>query len=138
MRATLCISMYSGVKNPEVELTEEQSQKMIELVDQLTQPFEGDEQFIGLSGLRTDSYIVFWKDDTDAPPFVALRAEPYGFVYLWRNNGDLGVALKDTAGLWNFLNPIGIQLYDEHCKDVAKTMAAHYEEMSRISGQTKI
>lgn len=120
MKAKLYINMYSGTKPPEVELTEEQSQKIIDLSSNLHQPYTAPHY----SCLGNNHYAVFWSDGSEeyGLPVSALRAEPGGYVHIWKSNGDTGIDVIDSSGLWEYLNTIGGPLLHRHLEECRRGM----------------
>jgi hypothetical protein len=94
----LFVHMTSGVRPPEIELTDEQVAKIIELTTQLDQPWLGG----GFWGMGPDVYMVHCPLSD-----FGIQTNPHGFVSKWEN-GDW-VNYKDTTGVWGYLAPIGNQ-----------------------------
>ena len=100
VKNTLHVCMTSGIRGPEIELTDEQVAKITELIAQLDQPWVGSAHF-GM-GLGSDVYMV-----SIYPTGAGLQTNAYGFVSKWEGND--WVNYKDTVGLWGYLAPIGSQ-----------------------------
>ena len=128
MTTKLYVCMTSGIEGPEAELTEEQSQKIIELVGQLSQPWVGDAP-IGMN-LSKDHFIVDWDDDNSL--ISAIRTDPSGYVNMWKRGDTDWHDFVDTVGLWSYLSPLGVDAHQKWVKQSSEAMEKFYEEMQRI------
>lgn len=128
MKAIFSINMYSGLQNPEVELTEEQSQKVIELANRLDHPITDD----NFSGLRSSvtNYMVWWGPSS--APFHVIHVSEYLDVQICRQGDVEYSTFQDTVGLWAYLAPIGGKIYLEHRRQTEKAMEDYHEEMFGI------
>ena len=98
VKNTLYVNMTSGIRGPEIELTDEQVAKITELTNQLDQPWEGSSLF-GM-GMGPDHYMVSFPLSN-----FGVWTNSHGFVCKWEAND--WVNYKDTVGLWGYLAPIG-------------------------------
>lgn len=96
---TLYISMTSGIRGPECEITAEQADHISTLVSKLTE-FWTESKFFGM-GLGPTNYIVTWDDK------YALRVIPEGLVSIWSDGYQNWQGFTDTVGIWKYLQPIG-------------------------------
>lgn len=102
VKNTLYVCMTSGIRGPEIELTDEQVQEIINRISQLAEPWVGSSHFGGPS---SDHYMVH-------VPYAipnGVRTNAYGFVSVWKDIGKGAdwINYKDTVGLWGYLAPIG-------------------------------
>lgn len=119
--ATLYISMTSGSRGPELELTDEQANHISELISELS-VFWAESKFFGM-GLGPTNYIVSWGDK------YAFRVIPEGLVSIWSDGAKDWQYFKDTVGIWKYLEPIGTIALQEWKNDMQKQMDEFNEEM---------
>ena len=119
--------MTSGIRGPESELTDEQSAKAAELVQQLTEEW-GAEKPHGLSHLHPTSYIVSWNNEDS--PVSSVHVDAYGFTMVWMAGDTDWKYYKDTVGLWAYLAPTGysalrqwLDLHEKAIKEYNETLA---------------
>lgn len=125
-KATFSISMYSGLRNPEMELSEELSKKISDLAVPLDKPFVGS-HLHGLAGLAPNHYLVHWNEG----PVLLLRSQPCGYLHIYRGH-DMGSEVEDTVNLWAFLNAIGGYLLQKHHAEVLKAMNGAVREPEEL------
>jgi|SRR5271166_4718445 len=122
MKAIFYINMHSGLRNPEMELDEELSQKIQDVAVLLDKPFGGPYLY-GLGGLGPNHYSV----EFGSGPVLYLMAQPHGFVHLYKG-ADEGVKVEDTIGLWPFLNAIGGYVLQKYHAEVREAMKQYVHE----------
>lgn len=96
VKNTLYVCMTSGVRGPEIELTDVQVQELVSRISELDKPWEGSAHF-GMPS--SDHYMVH-------APFAipnGIRTNAFGFVSVWKDND--WVNYHDTAGVWGYLAP---------------------------------
>jgi len=101
MAATLHINMLSGPKGPEGQLTKEQADKVIELVQQLSEEWDS---FI-LNKLSPTNYIITWENQES--PIDGIYINDDGCISVWFASATDWKYYKDTVGLWGYLAPFG-------------------------------
>lgn len=124
--ATFYILMTSGIEGPKCELTDEQSQKIEELVNQLEQPWVGSTNF-GMN-LGPANYSV-----SDLDKGWGLRVLPEGFVTVWDPVDNDWHNFVDTVGLWVYLATIGSPTLQKWLAECQKQMDEYNEEMLRTT-----
>lgn len=132
MKVTGIISMYSGISNPEMELSPEVSKQVCEM---LYRAYEESDKPLH-SKLGFNGYIVAWyPEDGESWPAVHIH------VY----DGVISVScfashsnLKDTVGLESYLAEALAPCLEKHQQEAAKAMAEYYENLSGISKQEKV
>jgi hypothetical protein len=149
MKVTFMICMYSGNRNPETELTEEQGQKIVELVSKLNKKCD-EPPLWGLGSLGPESYVIVWGNggspfDIPSMNLIYLKIDQNGCTCIWYNIEEnhigekyIKIDYKDTVGLWEYLNPIGIKLLDKHQRDAQEVMDEYNEKMFRVFQQEKV
>lgn len=104
------IMMYSGMQNPEKELTPEEIQQLEDLVAGLEIPYPGHAHghlgFSGYSADLGDRYII---------------ASLYGHVRIFGANGE-PTAYTDTTGVLAYLCKIMTPVMIKHNEDARKAM----------------
>ena len=111
MKPTACILMYSGMQNPEKELTEEEVQTLRDLVAGLEITYPGQSHsHLGFSG-----YAASFDE-------MHVIASMYGHVRVWDTSGKL-VAYSDTTGVLAYLCKIMTPVMIKHNEDAQKAMA---------------
>lgn len=117
--------MYSGMPNPERELTEEEANIVEELVSKLEIPYTGSfHPNMGFTGFGV-SNEDWWVNSN--------------FLYwcsVWKN-GELK-HYEDTVGLIEYLEEILTPMVEKHYEDMQKVMADYYENMFRVPEKEKI
>jgi hypothetical protein len=96
----LYVNMTSGIVGPEIELTDEQVQELVNRVSQLNKLWVGSAHF---EMLGPDHYLVY-------APFAipnGVRTNAHGFVSVWKD--DDWINYQDTAGVWGYLAPFASQ-----------------------------
>lgn len=110
MTPTASIMMYSGMKNPEKELTEEEVQTLKDLVAGLETAYPGQAHgHLGFSG-----YAASFDD-------MHVIASMYGHVRVWDTTGKL-TAYTDTTGVLAYLCKIMTPVMVKHQEDAKKAM----------------
>src|SRR5512144_243092 len=104
MTASFYISMTSGIRGPEGELTDEQAAKAAELVQQLSEEWVTQRPG-GLSHLHATNYILSWNNE--GSPIQSVHVDAYGFTMVWLVGATDWKYYKDTVGLWGYLAPFG-------------------------------
>ena len=141
--------MYSGLNNPQIILTKEQGDKVIELCAQLDKPIDTPMRAWPdwVNGeVGPTSYMIYWHD-----PEVSILDEVYsadlmgvhtlssGRIRVYRKQDNyFGKSFEDTIGLWEYLSPIGEKLIARHFRDAQEAMDDYYEKVLGVSQQTKI
>lgn len=123
MKAKFYITMYSGLPDPEAVLSEDLSDKIAQMVLPLDKPFAGN-HLEGLASLAPNHYMVYWEEG----PILVLRAQPYGYLHIWRSLDGEGQKVQDTAGIWAFLNGIGGYLLQQHNTEILKAMEKYVSD----------
>jgi len=103
MKAIGSVNLYSGMPDPEMELSDDDAQLLITKSDQLTQ---GTYQFhskLGFSG-----YFVRFQDNGDG--ILALHVHD-NVVTIWREVGKSPDLYVDTAGIGSALASMLSSLY---------------------------
>lgn len=131
MATILNVCMYSGMchLDPRVELTEEQSQKLLEMVRGADEPASLDRFGTGVLGpdAFAVSFIQFDRDnlftplDVDQyPDIITLYSYP-GIMGLWRKEdgtyGDMKW-YKDSFGAHDFLTELAAPAIAKHHTDI--------------------
>lgn len=112
VKNTLYVCMTSGVKGPEIELTDEEVSKINELVSQLDTPWEGS-NFFGM-GLSSDHFMV---NIITSDYSIYIDTNMCGYVKFSKLEPNIALSYssleeyKDTVGLWGYLAPIGQRAY---------------------------
>jgi hypothetical protein len=110
MKPTACILMYSGMRNPEKELTEEEITTLRELVSKLEVPYPGQaHSHLGFSG-----YAATLDN-------IHVIASLWGHVRVFNSEG-LPTAYSDTTGVLAYLCKIMTPVMIKHNEDAAKAM----------------
>jgi hypothetical protein len=120
------ISMYSGLRNPEMELSEELSKKISDLAVPLDKPFVGS-HLHGLAGLASNHYMVHWEEG----PVLMVMAQPCGYLRIYRSD-DKSADVEDTVNLWAFLNAIGGYVLQKHHAEVLTAMNGAVREPEEL------
>lgn len=129
---TLYVCMTSGIRGPEIELTDEEVAKINELVDKFDITWEGS-NFFGM-GLSSDHFMVhvvtpdyYFYLDTNMTGYVKCCKVNAGTEYSFA----LDKEYKDTVGIWGYLAPIGQRAYfqwreeqERYSKEYAEKAAA--------------
>lgn len=111
MKQTACIMMYSGMPNPEKELSEEEVAIIQGLISKLNITYPGQaHSHLGFSG-----YAATFED-------IHIIASLYGFVQVFNKNG-VSAAYSDTAGVLAYLCKIMTPVMIKHNEEAAKVMA---------------
>lgn len=126
MTVSFYISMTSGIRGPEGELTEEQANKVTELIQQLTEEWVG-QQPGGLSHLHATNYIVSGLEG----PALSVAVDAYGFTRVWTNSNSDWRYYKDTVGLWAYLAPIGYSTLRKWLDEAEKAMKEYQEKLAQ-------
>jgi hypothetical protein len=143
----MSLLMYSGLQNPEIILSKEQEQKVLELTRQLDEPYQpprimvfGHDPTINCMG--QDCYFIYWYDmEVDAltaftTPFegdiMGLHVFPNGLVRVYSKGNLPGKLFQDTVGLWKYLHPEGEKLVARHFRDANEAMDDYYEKVLGI------
>lgn len=121
MKTTFYICMTSGVRGPELQLTDEQSQAILKIAEGLTKPWDGS-KFAGL-GLGEDHFSVFWEEDDGQ--HHGLRTESSGYVSIWRKGDTDWIDYRDTVGLWTHLAQYVSAAHTQWIEDQKKRMEAY-------------
>lgn len=109
MKSTAYIMMYSGMPNPEKELTDEEVSNIKGLVSELNIPFPGNaDSYLGFS------YSAFIDEN------LYVIASPCGYVKILNKSG-LVTTFSDTTGVIAYL-----------CKIMTPVMIKHQEEGVKI------
>jgi hypothetical protein len=118
------VLMYSGLHNPEKDLSEEEYSKIKELVSQLNVPYDGEPlPQLGFTGYAADfAEDQFWVSGA----FI-------GWVSVFQN-GECK-HYDDTVGLVSYLHLIMVPVLQKHIKDSHNFMKEIFknEKMSRVS-----
>lgn len=126
MTVSFYISMTSGIRGPEAELTQEQSDKVSELVQQLTDEWVGDKPG-GLGHLHATNYIVSGLNGLAN----SVAVDAYGFTRVWENGSSDWRYFKDTVGLWAYLAPIGYAALRKWLDEAEKAHEEYYEKLAK-------
>lgn len=115
------ILMYSGLQNPEKELSEEEVATIRDLVSKLDVVYPGKAHgHLGFSG-----YAANFED-------IHVIARLSGFVQIFDKSGS-SVAYSDTTGVLAYLCKIMTPVMIKHNEDAAKAMSDYNETMFGIS-----
>lgn len=144
IKDTLHVCITSGIKGPEIELTDEETSKIISLVNELDAPWTGS-SFFGM-GLSPDHFLVHITTPT---LMVYLDTNMTGYVKLYKAGPDAEYNMafeqkyKDTVGLWGYLAPIAHRAYQQwiaeqerYSKEYAEKAAAGvpgYIDFSKVT-----
>ena len=124
MTATFYICMTSGIRGPELELTDEQVEPIVKLVESLTQPWDGS-TLVRHRMPAPDHYAVSWKDgDTHCD----LWTESSGFVRIYKKGDTDWTEYRDTVGLWAHLASHASVAHQKWAEDMKKAEDADYDE----------
>jgi hypothetical protein len=99
--------MYSGMQNPQRDLTEEEVAKIKELVSQLSVTCAAHNPSMGFTGYAVNNEENWY-----------VSGSFYGQVIVFENNGL--TAYKDTAGVTAYLHLILGHLVQEHLEEHEK------------------
>jgi hypothetical protein len=106
------INMYSGLPNPEKELSLEEVATLRDLVSQLKDPYPGQAHSrLGFSG-----YSAVLDDQT------YIIADVLGYVQIFGTNGT-GTVHADTAGICAYLCKLMTPVMIRHNEDAAQIMS---------------
>jgi hypothetical protein len=113
-------NMYSGMQNPERELTEEETNKVKYLISKLEIPYTGPTHpKMGFSGFGVccaeenwlvQSYFTCWCS-------------------VWSSQAQELKHYEDTVGLIAYLEEILIPMVNQHYENTQEGMEKYYEEM---------
>jgi hypothetical protein len=123
MIATGYAQMYSGMPNPERELTEEESNKVKELVSQLKVPYIGPKH----SKLGFTGFIISYKEEN-----WCVISNFTCWCIVWSDQDQELKYYEDTVGLIGYLEEILTPMVDKHLQDMQQVMTNYYEEMFRV------
>jgi hypothetical protein len=113
-------NMYSGMENPQRELTEEEINKVKELVSKLETPYTGPTyERLGFSGFSVsdgenwlvNSHFTCWCSVWDKQELKHY---------------------EDTVGLIAYLEEILTPMVEKHYKDAQEIMSTYYEDLFRV------
>lgn len=121
MNPTFYICMTSGMRGPELELTDEQVAAIVKLAEGLTRPWDGFK--LAGHGLGPDHFAVSWEDKDG---YCGLWTESSGFVRFWKNGDSDWTQYKDTVGLWSHLSQYGSLAHQKWLEDMAKEAEAYF------------
>lgn len=117
MKATASILMYSGIQNPEKELTEEEIQTLKDLVTGLETVYPAQaHSHLGFSG-----YAASFDG-------MHVIASMYGHVRVWDTAGRLS-AYTDTTGVLAYLCKIMTPVMVKHIEDGQKAMDDYWKSL---------
>ena len=124
MRVVASIKMYSGIRDPELEITEETSKKICEM---LCQAYEKSPKEL-LPKLGPQGYMVVWE------------AENSPTVWLHVHEGIIALScfaatsyLKDTVGLELYLQELLAETLRNHYAEAGKAMSQLYDELRVVA-----
>ena len=117
-------NMYSGIQNPERELTEEESIKVKELVSQLKELYTGPTHpKLGFTG-----FSVWYKEEE----FYVMSNFTF-WCGIWSAEAQELKYYEDTVGLITYLEEILTPMVEKHRRDMQEIMSVHYENLFGIS-----
>ena len=115
-------NMYSGMPNPERELTEEEISKIEYLISQLTIPYTGSVHHkFELGGYTVSNVEKNW----------CIISHFTCWCSIWKDQELKNY--EDTVGLIAYLEEILQPMADKHIKDSQEAMERYYEEMFGVS-----
>ena len=122
MNPTASIMMYSGMKNPEKDLTEEEVQTLKDLVTGLETVYPAQpHSHLGFSG-----YCASFDD-------MHVIASMYGHVRVWDTTGKV-TAYTDTTGILAYLCKIMTPVMVKHIEDGQKAMDDYWTNLHKDIG----
>lgn len=127
MKSTFYICITSGMRGPELELTDEQVGAIVKLTEGLAQVWDGPK--LAGHGLGSDHYAVHWWDGEDP---CGLMTESSGFVRLWKKGDVDWTQYRDTVGLWTHLAQYGAPAHQKWVEDIKKEAEAYQNDTSTI------
>ncbi len=126
MKVTASIVMYSGMPDPEMELSPEGSN---EIIVKLNSVFDKSETEIK-QGLGFRGYMVIWHGDELGVPYTAIRVHE-GIIEIMSFASR--VNMKDTAGLELYLKNLLAPTLQKHYDEAAASLATLYDELAAVS-----
>lgn len=111
MIPTAYIMMYSGLQNPEKELSQEEVDTLKDLVSKLDHPFPG----------ATNSHMGFSGYSASLSDELYVIASLWGYIQVFRANGEM-VAFSDTTGVLAYLCKLMTPVMIRHNEDAAQAM----------------
>ncbi len=126
MKITASIVMYSGLQDPEMELSPEGSN---EIILKLNSVFDKSEKEIK-QGLGFRGYMVIWHGDELGVPYTAVRVHE-GIIEIMSFGSR--AYMKDTAGLELYLKNLLAPTLQKHYDEAAASLDVLYNELAAIS-----
>lgn len=115
--------IYSGMQNPERELTEEETAKVKELVSRLEVLYTGSKS----PGLGATGFSVLHKEEN-----WYVMSNFTCWCAVWSNETQELKYYEDTVGLIGYLEEILTPMVKKHYEDMQRVMADYYENMFGI------
>lgn len=121
------ITMYSGMchLDPRTEITEEQSIEMEDMLDKLTEPFDG-QRYYGTGVLSPTSYMVVFPEN------IVIYVSDRGLIQILTQISS--VEYQDTVGLHAYLEKLLAPALAQHQEDAKKMWEEYNEKLSTDEG----